>query len=95
MSIKLHGYWRSSASYRVRIALNLKQLEYQNIPVHLVKDGGQQHSETYLGLNPAELVPTLIDDDEDIILNQSTVRTKESLELKYFSTLYSLQLSTP
>ena len=71
MSIKLHGYWRSSASYRVRIALNLKQLEYQNIPVHLVKDGGQQHSDTYLGLNPAELVPTLIDDDEDIILNQS------------------------
>lgn len=71
MSLKLYGYWRSSATYRVRIALNLKQLDYEIVPVHLVKDGGQQHSEQYLGLNPAELVPTLYDDDEDIILNQS------------------------
>lgn len=71
MSLKLYGYWRSSATYRVRIALNLKQLDYEIVPVHLVKDGGQQHSEPYLGLNPAELVPTFYDDDEDIILNQS------------------------
>ncbi|WP_416305568.1 maleylacetoacetate isomerase [Neptunicella sp. SCSIO 80796] len=71
MSLKLYGYWRSSATYRVRIALNLKQLDYEIIPVHLVQDGGQQHSKNYQGLNPAELVPTLYDDDEDIILNQS------------------------
>jgi maleylacetoacetate isomerase len=71
MSIKLYGYWRSSASYRVRIALNLKQIEYEYIPVHLVNEGGVQHSEHYQSLNPAQLVPTLVDDDEDIILNQS------------------------
>ena len=71
MSIKLYGYWRSSATYRVRIALNLKQLGYEYIPVHLVKDGGEQHSSDYQALNPARLLPTLIDDDEDIILNQS------------------------
>jgi len=71
MSLKLYGYWRSSATYRVRIALNLKGLEYEYIPVHLVKDGGQQHQDAYRQLNPASLVPTLVDDDEDIILNQS------------------------
>lgn len=71
MSLKLYGYWRSSASYRVRIALNLKQLDYDIVPVHLVKDGGEQHQPSYTRLNPAELVPTLVDEDEDIILNQS------------------------
>ncbi len=71
MSLKLYGYWRSSASYRVRIALNLKGLEYEYIPVHLTADGGQQHKPDYINLNPSELIPTLVDDDEDIILNQS------------------------
>jgi maleylacetoacetate isomerase len=71
LSIKLYGYWRSSATYRVRIALNIKKIEYEYIPVHLVKEGGQQHSKDYLTLNPAHLVPTFVDDDEDIILNQS------------------------
>ncbi len=71
--MKLYGYWRSSASYRVRIALNLKEIDYEYIPVHLVKDGGEQHSNEYKLLNPAELVPTLVDSDNesDIILNQS------------------------
>ena len=82
MSLKLFGYWRSSASYRVRIALNLKQLEYEYVPVHLVKDGGQQFQGEYLGLNPASLVPTLVDDDEDIILNQS-LAIIEYLDEKY------------
>lgn len=71
MSLKLYGYWRSTASYRVRIALNLKGLDYEYIPVHLVNDGGEQHSADYTQLNPAQLLPTLVDDDEDIILNQS------------------------
>ncbi len=71
MSLKLYGYWRSSASYRVRIALNLKALDFEYIPVHLAKDGGEQNSAEYAGLNPAHLVPTFVDDDEDIILNQS------------------------
>ena len=67
--MKLYGYWRSSAAYRVRIALNLKQLSYDNLPVHLVKNGGEQHSDSYKLLNPAQLVPTLIDDS--LNLNQS------------------------
>jgi len=67
--MKLYGYWRSSAAYRVRIALNLKQLRFDNVPVHLVKDGGQQHTDAYKALNPAELVPTFTDDD--VSLNQS------------------------
>ncbi|HEY0096670.1 MAG TPA: maleylacetoacetate isomerase [Archangium sp.] len=57
--MKLHGYWRSSCSWRVRIALNLKGLSYEYVPVHLVKDGGQQHSEAYRALNPLRTVPTL------------------------------------
>lgn len=69
--MKLYGYWRSTASYRVRIALNLKQVQYQYIPVNLVIDGGQQHHADYQRLNPSELVPTLVDEDSDIILNQS------------------------
>lgn len=59
--LTLYGYWRSSAAYRVRIALNLKGLAYHQVPVHLVKDGGQQHSADYLALNPQGLVPLLED----------------------------------
>ncbi|OZI44402.1 maleylacetoacetate isomerase [Bordetella genomosp. 5] len=60
--MQLYGYFRSSAAYRVRIALNLKGLSYEYVPVHLLKDGGQQLSDTYRALNPAALVPTLVDD---------------------------------
>lgn len=59
--LTLYGYWRSSAAYRVRIALNLKGLVYRQIAVHLVKDGGQQHQPAYRELNPQGLVPLLID----------------------------------
>ena len=65
-TLKLYGYWRSSAAYRVRIALNLKGLAFENLPVHLVKDGGQQRSADYKVLNPQELVPLLVDGDERI-----------------------------
>jgi maleylacetoacetate isomerase len=61
--LKLYGYWRSSAAFRVRIALNLKGLAYQQVPVHLVKDGGQQHSADYQALNPQALLPLLVDED--------------------------------
>lgn len=67
--MKLYGYWRSSAAYRVRIALNIKGIDYENVSVHLVKNGGEQHSEAYQALNPAELVPTL--QDGEVVLNQS------------------------
>src|SRR5690606_19585833 len=55
----LHSYWRSSAAYRVRIGLNLKGLKYDIAPVHLVRGGGEQHSEGFAALNPQELVPVL------------------------------------
>lgn len=57
--LTLYGYWRSSAAYRVRIALNLKGLAYRQEPVHLVKDGGQQNAAAYKALNPQGLVPLL------------------------------------
>lgn len=57
--LQLYSYWRSSAAYRVRIGLNLKGLPYDIVPVHLVQDGGQQHSDAYRAINPQELVPTL------------------------------------
>jgi maleylacetoacetate isomerase/maleylpyruvate isomerase len=62
----LYGYWRSSAAYRVRIALNLKGLDYESRPVHLVRDGGEQHAADYRALNPQELVPCLLDGDRVI-----------------------------
>ncbi|MFM2589763.1 maleylacetoacetate isomerase [Vibrio sp. TBV020] len=65
----LYGYWRSSAAYRVRIALNLKGLEYQQRSVHLVKGGGEQHSANFKQLNPNQLVPVLV--DNSLVLNQS------------------------
>ncbi len=59
-SIRLYSYWRSSAAYRVRIALNLKGMPYETMPVHLLKDGGEQHSAQFSDLNPQELVPVLL-----------------------------------
>ena len=57
----LYSYWRSSAAYRVRIALNLKGLDYAIAPVHLLRDGGEQHHDDYRRLNPQQLIPALVD----------------------------------
>lgn len=59
----LYSYWRSSAAYRVRTALNLKGLEYAIAPVHLVKGGGEQHQDAYRAVNPQQLIPALVDGD--------------------------------
>ena len=56
--LSLYTYWRSSAAYRVRIALNLKQLEYESKPVHLVRDGGEQHGAQFRPVNPQALMAT-------------------------------------
>jgi maleylpyruvate isomerase len=66
--MKLHGYFRSSASYRVRIALNLKGLSTEHLPHHLRK--GEQCAPAYLAINPQGLVPTL-ENDAGAILTQS------------------------
>ena len=58
--LTLYSYWRSSASYRVRIALKLKGCAYTYQPVHLVRDGGVQYSDSYRELNPESRVPTLV-----------------------------------
>jgi maleylpyruvate isomerase len=66
--MKLHGYFRSSASYRVRIALNLKGLGAEHLPHHLRK--GEQRDPAYLAINPQGLVPTL-EDNVGAVLTQS------------------------
>ncbi len=58
--MKLYSYWRSSASWRVRIALHLKKLEFETVTVSLIADGGKQHSDDYSAINPQNLVPALL-----------------------------------
>jgi len=67
--LRLYTYWRSSAAYRVRIALNLKKLRHELVPVHLTRGGGEQHRPEYLEMNPQGLVPTLTDGER--VLRQS------------------------
>ena len=57
--MKLYSYWRSSCSWRVRIALAHKGVEYEYAPVHLVREGGEQHLDAYQSLNTMAQVPTL------------------------------------
>lgn len=66
---KLYGYFRSSAAYRVRIALGLKGLEYEHVGVNLMPGVNEQKSEAYKALNPQGRVPYLV--DGDIALSQS------------------------
>lgn len=71
--LKLYTYFRSSASYRVRIALNLKGLACEAVPVHLVRDGGQQHAASFAALNPNELVPVLRDGDATLVQSMAII----------------------
>jgi maleylacetoacetate isomerase len=58
--VKLYSYFRSSAAYRVRIALDLKGLAYEIVPIHLIKDGGRHKSAEYRAINPQMRVPSLV-----------------------------------
>lgn len=82
--MKLFGYFRSSASYRVRIALNLKGLDYEQFSIHLIKNGGEQFSEAFRALNPESLVPALVDQESgsELAISQS-LAIVEYLEEKY------------
>lgn len=55
----LHGYWRSSCTWRVRIALNIKRINYEYLPISLIKNGGHQYAEDFRKLNPKCEVPVL------------------------------------
>ena len=74
-TMKLFSYWRSSAAWRVRIALSWKGIPHGTVPVHLVRDGGQQHSESYHEVNPQERVPAL---DEDGGCSRSRLRSSST-----------------
>lgn len=76
--LKLYDYFRSSACFRVRIALNLKKLDYECLPIQLVK--GEQHDPQYQQINPQQLVPTLQVDDQIITQSLAII---EYLEEKY------------
>ncbi len=78
--MKLYTFFRSSASYRVRIALNLKGLQYEQVPIHLRRGGGEQLSAAYKAINPQALVPAL--EDGGKILTQS-LAIIEYLEERY------------
>jgi maleylacetoacetate isomerase len=65
--MKLYTFFRSSASYRVRIALNLKGLDYEQVPIHLRRGGGEQFAAAYKAINPQGLVPALEDDGHVLI----------------------------
>lgn len=75
--LTLYSYWRSSAAYRVRIALNLKGLAYRQVPIHLVKEGGEQLAPAYQALNPQGLLPLLI----DAVSAQQPVKIAQSLAI--------------
>jgi maleylacetoacetate isomerase len=79
--VKLYSYFRSSAAYRVRIALNLKGLPYEMVPVHLTKDGGQHRKPDFVAINPQMRVPALA-------LSSGEVITQSLAIIEYLDEVY-------
>jgi len=75
--LKLYTYYRSSAAYRVRIALNIKGLDYETCPVHLLKNQGENWQPEYLAINPQGLVPTLVDKNKEFIQSSAIIEYLE------------------
>ena len=71
--MKLYGYFRSSAAYRVRIALNLKNLPYESQSVHLTRNGGAQWSDEFRAVNPQRRVPALALSGGDILIQSLAI----------------------
>ena len=71
--MKLYSYFRSSAAYRVRIALNLKGIAYETASVHLVKDGGHNRRPEYRAVNPQMRVPALVTDAGDVLIQSLAI----------------------
>jgi maleylacetoacetate isomerase len=69
--LKLYTYWRSLATFRVRIALNLKGIPYE--PVYVDLDGGQQHQTAYKSVNPQSVIPSLVEDDGNVLFQSMAI----------------------
>lgn len=80
MQTKLYSFWRSSAAFRVRIALNLKNLDYEIIPVHLNKNGGEQLNPEYVEKNPNRLVPLYEDGNQCIHQSLAIIEYLEEMQ---------------
>jgi maleylpyruvate isomerase len=72
-NVKLYSYFRSSAAYRARIALNLKGIAYETVSVHLVKDGGHNRRPEFRAVNPQMRVPVLVTDAGDTLLQSLAI----------------------
>jgi len=71
--VKLYSYFRSSAAYRVRIAINLKGLAYDTTPIHLVKDGGHNKRPDFRAVNPQMRVPVLVTPAGDVLIQSLAI----------------------
>jgi maleylacetoacetate isomerase len=71
--LKLYSYFRSSAAYRVRIALNLKNIAYETVPIHLIKEGGQQRRPEFRAINPQMRVPALVTSTGDVLIQSLAI----------------------
>jgi maleylacetoacetate isomerase len=71
--VKLYSYFRSSAAYRVRIALNLKGIAYETLSIHLIKDGGHNKRPEFRAVNPQMRVPVLVTDDGKVLIQSLAI----------------------
>ncbi len=71
--MKLYSYFRSSAAYRVRVALNLKGIAYETVPIHLTRDGGRQNSAEFRAINPQMRVPVLVLDSGERLVQSLAI----------------------
>ena len=71
--MKLYTYFRSSAAYRTRIALNLKGIAAEQVAIHLTREGGKQHTPEYRAINPQRRVPSLVLDNGEILLQSPAI----------------------
>jgi maleylacetoacetate isomerase len=72
-NVKLYSYFRSSAAYRTRIALNLKGIAFDTVSIHLTRNGGEQHAPEFRAVNPQKRVPALALDNGEVLLQSLAI----------------------